>query len=93
MEAMACGCPVASSNVTSLPELIGEAGLLFDPQDVGSMAAVMRRLRQDDDLCRRLSSMGKIRVQQFSAREYVHALMQVYEYAIAAYGRTEPSET
>jgi len=33
-EAMACGCPIIASNVTALPEVVGEAGLLVDPYDV-----------------------------------------------------------
>ena len=35
VEAMACGCPVACSNATSLPEVVGDAARLFDPRDVG----------------------------------------------------------
>ena len=44
MEAMACGCPVASSNVTSLGEQVGAAGLLFDPTDISAMAKAMQVL-------------------------------------------------
>jgi glycosyltransferase involved in cell wall biosynthesis len=41
IEAMACGCPVASSNVTSLPEVAGDAARLFDPRDVDEIAAAV----------------------------------------------------
>jgi len=41
LEAMASGTPVACSNTTSLPEVVGDAGCLFDPRDVGQMAAVL----------------------------------------------------
>ena len=39
LEAMACGCPVACSDVASLPEVVGDAARLFDPSDAGSIAA------------------------------------------------------
>ena len=41
VEAMACGCPVACSNVTSLPEVVGDAARLFDPRDVDDIAAAI----------------------------------------------------
>jgi len=41
VEAMACGCPVASSNATSLPEVAGDAARLFDPLDVDEIAAAV----------------------------------------------------
>jgi glycosyltransferase involved in cell wall biosynthesis len=47
-EALACGTPVISSNVTSLPEVVGEAGVLLDPLDVDGFAAAMRRLLEPD---------------------------------------------
>jgi glycosyltransferase involved in cell wall biosynthesis len=57
VEAMACGTPVISSRAGSLPEVVGDAGLFFDPTDVASMAATMSRILSDprlrDDLARR----------------------------------------
>ena len=57
VEAMACGTPVLSSRAGSLPEVVGDAGLFFDPTDVGSIATTIRRLLADprirDDLARR----------------------------------------
>ena len=44
VEAMACGTPVISSRAGSLPEVVGDAGLFFDPTDVASMAATISRL-------------------------------------------------
>ena len=49
-EAMACGCPVLGSDRTSLPEVIGEAGLLFDPLVPASITAAMRRVLADSAL-------------------------------------------
>jgi glycosyltransferase involved in cell wall biosynthesis len=52
-EAWAEGIPVASSNVTALPEQVGDAGLLFDPMDPHDMGGVIERLFTDDALCAR----------------------------------------
>jgi glycosyltransferase involved in cell wall biosynthesis len=54
LQAMACGCPVACSNATSLPEVCGDAAVLFDPHSAESIAAgVLQALRAEDDLRRR----------------------------------------
>jgi glycosyltransferase involved in cell wall biosynthesis len=58
IEAMACGLPVACSNTTSLPEIAGDAALLFDPFDVNSMAAAIVRLWKDEPLREQLRSLG-----------------------------------
>jgi glycosyltransferase involved in cell wall biosynthesis len=49
LEAMACGTPVIAANVSSLPEVVGDAGLLVDPLDSEALAAAMRRLIADTD--------------------------------------------
>jgi len=48
LEAMACGCPVIASNVSSLPEVVGEAGMLVDPYDVDALAQAISTVLQDD---------------------------------------------
>jgi glycosyltransferase involved in cell wall biosynthesis len=85
MEAMACGCPVASSNVTSLPEQVGNAGLLFDPTDVAAMAGVMRRLSGDDRLRQTLAERGHARVLEFSPRRFIQSIAKAYEFAVTAH--------
>ena len=52
-EAMQAGCPVASSDVPSLPEQVGDAGLLFPADDVDAMASALRQLAEDEELPRR----------------------------------------
>ena len=47
VEAMACGAPVVASNRAAMPELVGDAGLLVDPEDVGAMADAMARVLLD----------------------------------------------
>lgn len=61
IEAMATGCPVLAANVSSLPEVCGDAALYCDPLDVGSITAGIRRLAEDDALRARLAAAGPAR--------------------------------
>lgn len=83
MEAMACGCPVAASNVTGLPELIGDCGLIFDPADVASITAAMRRLAVDDHLRDRLAEAGRARSRGFGPALFVQGLLDAYLLALS----------
>ena len=66
IEAMYRGCPCAVADVYAMPWQVGEAGLLFDPRSVESIAVAMKRLWTDDALCMRLSELGRERVKYFS---------------------------
>jgi glycosyltransferase involved in cell wall biosynthesis len=66
LEAMACGTPALSSNVTSLPEVVGEAALMVDPQCVDEIAAGIGRLTEDGVLRAELVRRGLERVKSFS---------------------------
>ncbi|MBI5132530.1 MAG: glycosyltransferase family 4 protein [Rhodopseudomonas palustris] len=75
IEALAAGVPVACSNVTSLPEVAGDAAILFDPRRPEQVAAAMRALIEDRELAARLVAAGKARAALFSdsramARQY-----------------------
>jgi len=85
MEAMACGCPVTSSNVTSLPEQVGDAGLLFDPTDVAAIAGVMQRLAGDEELRKMLTKRGHARILEFSPQNFIRSIAEAYEFAVTAY--------
>jgi glycosyltransferase involved in cell wall biosynthesis len=65
-EAFFAGVPVACSNVTSLPEVAGDAALLFNPDDPTEIAEAIRQLWTDDDLCRNLIERGRRRVSGLS---------------------------
>ena len=65
VEAMACGVPVISSNVTSVPEVVGEAGLLFDPRDEHGFADALERVLSDGELRARLAEKGSNRAAMF----------------------------
>jgi len=65
-EAFDAGLPVASSTATGLPDVVGDAGLLFDPDDVAEMAAQLQRLWTDEGLRADLRARGKKRAEEFS---------------------------
>ena len=78
LEAMTLGTPVLTSNVTSLPEIAGDAALLVDPLDVPAMAAAIRRLDNDLDLLKELSTRGRAQAGIYSMDNYVGRLSNVY---------------
>lgn len=79
LEAMACGIPVVSANATSLPEIIGEAGVLFDPFDVEEMASSIYRVLDDNSLKQNLISKGFQRVKEFSWDKTAKQTLKVFE--------------
>jgi len=68
-----------TSNVSAMPEVAGDAGLLVDPHDVTSIAGGLRRLSGDTVLREQLTSAGLARVQQFSWEKSVGATWNVYQ--------------
>lgn len=78
LEAMACGVPVLASNVASLPEVVGDAGVLVDPHDVDAIARGMARLWHDDALRRDLSIRGIERARAFSWERTASQTLGVY---------------
>ncbi len=66
LEAMACGAPVVTSNVTSLPEVVGEAGITVDPTDVRALAEALHRVLSDDALRAALRAKSLARAAQFT---------------------------
>jgi glycosyltransferase involved in cell wall biosynthesis len=79
LEAMAAGTPVITSNVSSLPEVVGDAALLIDPTDSGAIAAAIRRVLDDEPLRTSLVAKGRERVTHFSWARSVERVRQVYE--------------
>lgn len=65
LEAMACGVPVLTSNVCSIPEVVGDAGLMVDPFDVGAIADGIKRLVHDRSLREELRRKGLLRAKKF----------------------------
>lgn len=78
LEAMACGTPTIVSNVSSLPEVVGDAALLVDPRDVEEMAVAMHRILTDDDLHAELTEKGLQRARVFSWEKAARRTLEVY---------------
>jgi glycosyltransferase involved in cell wall biosynthesis len=87
LEAMARGVPVACSNASSLPEVAGDAALLFDPHDVAAIAAALQRLLKDDALAERLRLAGRERARLFTWERAAQATIDSY---MRALGRPAP---
>lgn len=83
LEAMACGTPVVASNAASLPEVIGDAGLMCAPQDYEGLAQAMYAVLTNDDLRRSLIERGLVRARQFTWAETARKTLKVYEQAIS----------
>jgi glycosyltransferase involved in cell wall biosynthesis len=84
LEAMARGVPVACSNASSLPEVAGEAALLFDPHDQAAIASAISRLLSDETLRARLQARGTARARQFTWERTARLTLE--SYARASYG-------
>jgi glycosyltransferase involved in cell wall biosynthesis len=66
LEAMASGAPVVASNATSIPEIVGDAGLLTDPRDVAVLSAAVGRVLREPELARELGARGIERAATFT---------------------------
>ena len=78
LEAMACGTPVVVSNVSSLPEVVGDAGLLVDPNNDEELAIALHRLLTDDALHAALRDKGLARARTFSWERAAQETLAVY---------------
>jgi len=79
VEAMACGTPVVSSRAGSLPEVVGEAGVYFDPTDVGSMAGAIGSFLNDPELRDRLARLARERSALFTWDASARALLDCFD--------------
>jgi glycosyltransferase involved in cell wall biosynthesis len=79
LEAMMLGTPVLTSNISSLPEVVGQAALTVDPYDVRAIAAGLRALDEDDDLRARLSALGVKQAAKYDMPSYQGRLAAMYD--------------
>ena len=78
LEAIQLGTPVISSTTSSLPEVVGEGGLLVDPYDTAAITDAIRAIDGDDKLVTRLSAAGKAHSTRFTDDAFIERLHQVY---------------
>jgi glycosyltransferase involved in cell wall biosynthesis len=83
LEAMASGTPVITSNVSSLPEVVGDAALLIDPYEPEAIADAMRRVLTDASLRADLRRRGLSRARDFSWERSITRVRQIYEEVMA----------
>ncbi len=81
LEAMACGLPVAVSDRFSLPEIVGDAGVLFDPTSIDSMVAAIAPVLNDAARRAAMAEKGLLRAEQYSWRRGAEHMMQLLERA------------
>ena len=78
---MQSGVPVIVGDRTSLPEVVGDAGVLVDPFDINALAAAIEKVISDSDLRARLSVQGLARAKLFEWRETARQTVAVYRKA------------
>ena len=79
LEAMACGVPVVCSNASSLPEVVGQAGLLLPPQDTAAWTSALERVLSDAALRQDLRGRGPAQARQFTWEATARQTLAVYE--------------
>jgi glycosyltransferase involved in cell wall biosynthesis len=79
VEAMACGTPVLASDRASLPEVAGEAGLLFDPERVDDLKELLYNVLQSSELRQKMRVNGLLQAKKFSWDKTAAETLDVYE--------------
>lgn len=79
LEAMVYGCPVIAGHVSSLPEVLGEAAVYFDPYESGSIAAALENVLFSDSKVRELVKKGYIQAQQYSWSRMAEETYRLYD--------------
>jgi len=84
LEAMAHGCPVIAAKRAALPEVVGQAGVLVDPDDTHAVVSAIRRVMTDGDHRRVLIDRGRCQAERYTWRRTAERVRKVYEEVIAA---------
>lgn len=79
VEAMACGCPVLTSNRGPMPEVVGDAGLLVDPHDIGEITSGIKKVLGSGKLAAEMVEKGMKEAKRFSWSKAAKELAKVYE--------------
>jgi glycosyltransferase involved in cell wall biosynthesis len=92
LEAMKCGTPVIAGNRTSLPEVVGDAGLLVDPLDVRALGSAIERLICNSDFRNELRLKGLNQAEKFDWRETARRTLDVYKEVVGTVARAKVFE-
>lgn len=87
LESMACGTPVICSRSSSLPEVVGDAGILVDPLNLDEITSQLSRVLTDESLRSRLSEAGKRQAGLFRAHDKALDILQIFEELAAQRGK------
>ncbi len=79
LEAMACGTPVVSSQATSLPEILGQAALYFNPHDIQKMAEVIKTVLTNKKLKKQLKEKGFEKIKKYSWQDCAQKTLTIYK--------------
>lgn len=79
LEAMACGCPVITANTSSIPEVIGDVGIMLDPNDVDGFKNAMKEILENQRLREDMIRNGIKRAKEFSWDKTAKMTVQVYK--------------
>lgn len=79
VEAMLVGCPIAAANVASIPEVVGDAGVLFDPLDPADIGRALAAILRDPGLAAELRRRGRSRAELFSASRTATLTLELFE--------------
>ena len=79
LEAMACGTPVIASNLTALPEVIGDAGFLVNPYDVKEVSSAIKVVLGDEALRKQMSEKGLLRAKKFLIRDSANKILEIFK--------------
>ena len=79
LEAMTCGCPVITSNISSLPEVVGQAGITVNPENIEGLANQVKNVLSNEDLRSEMRAKGISRARIFSWDTCVRETLKTYE--------------
>lgn len=82
LEAMHCGCPVITSNRGSLPEIVGEAGPLLDPDDVDAWIESIELILKDDSLREKAKGIGHLQANKFTWHRTAKETLEIYRQVV-----------
>jgi glycosyltransferase involved in cell wall biosynthesis len=91
LEAMKCGAPVIASDRGSIPEVVGDAGVIIDANDAAALAASITQLLQDRDFHDDLQRRGFARAEEFSWPKPADRILDIYRSALALPGKGKPA--